>query len=57
MEVSSFPKLSLLELLVINSLISKWHDTEIGLGGEEASTGLEEHVACNYVSLKHPLVQ
>ena len=57
MKVSSFPKLGLLELLVINGLIGEWHDAEIGLGGEEASTGFEEHVACNYVSLKHPLVE
>ena len=56
MKVSSSPKLGLLELLVINGLIGEWHDAEIGFGREEASTGFEEHVTCNYVSLKHPLV-
>ena len=40
MKVSSFPKLGLLELLVINGLIGEWHDAEISLGGEEASTRL-----------------
>ena len=56
-EVSSFPKLRLLKLLVINGLIRERHDTEIGFGREEASAGFEEHVTRNDVSLKHPLVE
>ena len=32
MEVSGSPKLSLLELLVINHLIREWHDAQIGFG-------------------------
>ena len=57
MKVSSSPKLGLLELLVINGLIGEWHDAKIGFGREEASTGFEEHVTCNYVRLKHPFVE
>ena len=51
MKVSGSPKLGLLKLLIIDSLICEWHDTEIGLSREKTPPRLEEHVACNYVCL------
>ena len=57
MKVSGSPKLGLLKLLIIDSLIREWNDTEIGLSREKTPPRLEEHVACNYVCLKHSLVE
>ena len=57
MEVSGPPKLGLLELLVVNCFIGEWHDTQVGFGREKAPSRLEEHVARNYISLKHSLVE
>lgn len=57
MEVSGAPELSLLQLLIKDALIGKWHDAKIRLGWEHAPAWLQEHISRNNVSLKHALIQ
>ena len=56
-EVSRPPELSLLQLLLVDCLISERHDTKVGLGWEEASIWFQEHVTCDYVGLEHALIK
>lgn len=57
MEVCGAPKLALLYLLVVDSLVSEWHHKEICLGWEHASSRLQEHVPCDHIGLQHALVK
>lgn len=57
MEVSPGPKIALLKLLIVDDFVRKGHHAEVSLGWEESTTGLQEHVPCDDVSLKHTLVK